>query len=104
MSPDRSQRCKPLGRSPDLTATLAAVGAVAPEPPIGPQATTIKSSANAESETRMRPTLRDELGTASHLKEDRSAPGEHATSAHLRSSVAVCKRPRYAPRPAGRHV
>src|SRR5438309_4663508 len=77
MSPDRSQRCKPLGRSLDLTATLAAVGAVAPEPPIGPQATTIISSASAESETRMRSTLRDELGTASHLKE-RSFGAERA--------------------------
>ncbi|TMC96755.1 MAG: hypothetical protein E6J05_13515 [Chloroflexi bacterium] len=84
MSPDRSHRCKPLGRSPDFTATLAAVGAVAPEPPIGPHATTINSSANAKSEPRMRPTLRDELDTASHLKEDRLAPHEHATSAPRR--------------------
>jgi hypothetical protein len=64
-------------------ATLAAVGAGVPEPPIGPQATIVKINAKPESETRMRPTLRDELGTASHLKEDRSAQPEHATSARF---------------------
>src|SRR4029077_11990713 len=80
MSPDRSHRCRPLGRSLDVMATLAAVGAAVPEPPNGPQATTTTSNAKAESETRMRPTLRDELGTASHLKEDRSGQPDHATS------------------------
>src|SRR4029077_19867918 len=103
MSPDRSHRCRPLGRSLDVMATLAAVGAAAPEPPNGPQATTTTSNAKAESEPRMRPTLRDELGTASHLKEDRSGQPEHASSTCFGSSVAVCERPRYAPRPAGRH-
>src|SRR6266704_1585464 len=73
MSPDRSHLCMPLGRSLDLTATLDAVGAAVPEPPIGPHATTINSSAIAGAEKRMRPTLRDELRGASHLKEDRLA-------------------------------
>src|SRR5205807_9809525 len=104
ISPDRSQRCKPLGRSPDLTATLAAVGADVPEPPIGPQATIVNSSAKAASRTRIRPTLLHELRTTCHLKEVRSTLPEHATSTALRSSVTTCRRPRYAPRPAGRHV
>src|SRR6266851_535137 len=70
MSPDRSHRCIPAGRSLALTATLAAVGAGGPEEPIGLQATTSVINASALSNPRMRPTLRDGLQPSISLEED----------------------------------
>src|SRR6266567_8951769 len=83
MSPDRSHLCMPLGRSPDLTDTLEAVGAGGPELPIGPQAPAITSSATAARARCMRPTVRDGLCRPAVLKEDGPPAGEQVAQCVL---------------------
>src|SRR6266849_6297117 len=96
MSPDRWHLCIPLGMSLSLTATFDAVAAGVPEPPpIGPHAPATSSTAIAVRDARMPPTVRDGIRGQSSLSDvGRTWDG----------NVATCRRPRYAPRLAGRRL
>src|SRR5713101_2770790 len=78
----------------ELTATFDAVAAGVPEPPpIGPHAPATSSTAIAVRDARMPPTVRDGIRGQSSLSDvGRTWDG----------NVATCRRPRYAPRLAGR--
>src|SRR5229473_1849496 len=83
MSPDRPHLCMPPGRSLARSATLDAVAAGVPDPPMPPHAPSTTSTTTADTTPRMRPTLRDALRTPPCLEKDGSAARQELAESAL---------------------